>query len=83
MLGTLHGPGTPGTITPSCTVTSALVVVAAGAVCVVIPDAIPGTGTTDSVPVICVSDNGIDVKIYLNEEISRLQNAMVSALQTK
>ena len=28
-------------------------------------------------------DNGIDVKIYLNEEISRLQSALVSALEAK
>ena len=33
--------------------------------------------------ILSFSDNGIDVKIYLNEEISRLQTALVSALDTK
>jgi hypothetical protein len=33
--------------------------------------------------ILSFSDNGIDVKIYLNEEILRLQNAMVSALDAK
>lgn len=33
--------------------------------------------------ILSFSDNGIDVKIYLNEEISRLQSALVSALKTK
>jgi len=33
--------------------------------------------------ILSFTDNGIDVKIYLNEEISRLQNALVSALGTK
>jgi len=33
--------------------------------------------------ILSFSDNGIDVKIYLNEEISRLQHALVSALNTE
>ena len=33
--------------------------------------------------ILSFSDNGIDVKVYLNEEISRLQNTMISALETK
>ena len=33
--------------------------------------------------ILSFSDNGIDVKIFLNEEISRLQSALVSALETK
>ena len=33
--------------------------------------------------ILSFSDNGIDVKIYLNEEISRLQSELVSALDTK
>jgi hypothetical protein len=33
--------------------------------------------------ILSFTDNGIDVKIYLNEEISRLQNALISALGTK
>ena len=33
--------------------------------------------------ILSFSDNGIDVKIFLNEEISRLQSALVSALKTK
>ena len=33
--------------------------------------------------ILSFSDNGIDVKIYLNEEISRLQSELVSALGTK
>ena len=32
--------------------------------------------------ILSFSDNGIDVKIYLNEEIQRLQSALVSALDT-
>ena len=33
--------------------------------------------------ILSFSDNGIDVKIYLNEEISRLQNALLSALDSQ
>ena len=33
--------------------------------------------------ILSFSDNGVDVKIFLNEEISRLQSALVSALETK